>query len=204
MDGGVIIKNKYKLISILIISVIIISIFIILNSKGREGKIEEALNIDATSNIKIIHEEITDKGSIVFCISTNNSKEYLSTAFVNKNLFGYRELYSGTSSIDGIYKRDLTAQYFPAIKESPLPIYFGVILNDEIKEVNVKDSNSSEVKEAKIIEAGDKRIWLVYMDGFKGNEFEVLGYSGDGDYIYSFEDTFPWRVEEKPGKSPYK
>ncbi|MDU5106396.1 hypothetical protein [Clostridium sp.] len=197
-------KNNNKLITTLIIAGIIILIFIIINSKGRKGTIEEALNINEASNLKIIHEEITDKGSIVFCISTNNSKEYLSTAFVNKNLFGYRELYSGTSSIDGIYKRDLTAQYFPAIKESPLPIYFGVILNDEIKEVNVKDSNSSEVKEAKIIEAGDKRIWLMYMDGFKGNEFEVLGYSGDGDYIYSFEDTFPWRVEEKPLKSPYK
>ena len=203
MEGGVIIKNKYKLISTLIISVIIISIFIMVNSKGRERKIEEALNIDATSNIKIIHEEPTNKGSIVFCISSNNSKEYLSTAFLNKNLFGYRELYSGTSSIDGVEIRDLTAQYFPAIKETSLPIYFGVILNDEIKAVNVKDSNSSEEKVAKIIEAGNKRIWLVYMSGFKGNEFEVLGYNDNGDYIYSFEDTFPWNVEENPLKSPY-
>ena len=163
MDGGIIIKNKYKLIITLIISAILISIFIIINSLGRDGKIEEALNIDETSNLKIIHEEQTDKGSIIFCISSNDSKEYLSTAFVNKNLFGYRDLYSGTSSIDGFETRDLTTQYFPAIKGTSLPIYFGVILNDEIKAVNVKESNSSEMKEVKIIEAGDKRIlfWVV-------------------------------------------
>ncbi|MBE6055133.1 MAG: hypothetical protein E7212_14760 [Clostridium sartagoforme] len=70
--------------------------------------------------------------------------------------------------------------------------------------MNVKESNSSEVKTAKIIDAGDKRIWLVYMDGFKGNEFEVLGYSDGGDYIYSFEDTFSWNVEKKPVRSSYK
>ncbi|MDV4149976.1 hypothetical protein R0131_03920 [Clostridium sp. AL.422] len=162
------------------------------------------MNINATSNFKIIHEESTDKGSIVFGISSNNSKEYLGTAFVNKNLFGYRELYSGTSSIDGFEKRDLTAQYFPAIKQTSLPIYFGVILNDKIKTVSVKQSSSSEMKDAKIIEAGDKRIWLVYMSGFKGTEFEVLGYDNDGSYIYSFEDTITWNVEEKPLTSPYK
>lgn len=204
MDGGVIIKKKYKLITTLIIFAIVILVFIMFNSKGREGTIEEALNISETNNIKIIHEEPTNKGSIIFAISLNNSNEYLGTAFLNKNLFGYRDLYSGTSSIDGIDKRDLTAQYFPAIKESPLPIYFGVILNDKIKSVNVKEGNSSEIKEAKIIEAGDKRIWLVYMDGFKGNEFEVLGYSDNGDNIYNFEDTLSWNVEEKPFKSPYK
>ena len=204
MGGGVIISKKYKLISTLIIFAILISVFIMFNNKGREGTIEEALNISETNNIKIIHEEPTNKGSIIFAISSNNSNEYLGTAFLNKNLFGYKDLYSGTSSIDGIDKRDLTAQYFPAIKESPLPIYFGVILNDEIKAVNVKENNSSEMKEAKIIEAGDKRIWLVYMDGFKGNEFEVLGYSDNGDNIYNFEDTLLWNVEEEPLKSPYQ
>lgn len=60
------------------------------------------------------------------------------------------------------------------------------------------------MKEAKIIEAGDKRIWLVYMNGFKGNEFEVLGYDNDGTNIYSFEDTTTWNVEQKPLASPYK
>lgn len=162
------------------------------------------MNIDTTSNFKIIHVEPTDKGSIVFGISSDNSKEYLGTAFVNKNLFGYKDLYSGSSSLDGFEIRDLTAQYFPAIKQTSLPIYFGVIFNDEIKSVVVQQNNSSKIKDAKIIEAGNKRIWLVYMEGFKGTEFEVIGYGSDGSYIYSFEDTISWNAEQKPLKSPYK
>ena len=181
-----------------------IIIFVLVNSNVRRNSIEEALNIDKSSNFKIIHEEITDKGSIVFGIGSNSSKEYLGTAFLNKNLFGYRELYSGTSAIDGFQERDLTTQYFPAIKQTSLPIYFGVIFNDEIKKITVKQNNSSEMKEAKIIKAGDKRIWLMYMNGFKGNEFEVLGYDNDGTNIYSFEDTTTWNVEQKPLASPYK
>lgn len=175
-----------------------------INRHGREKNIETALNIGITSNYKIIHEEATDKGSIIFSISSNNSKEYLGTAFVNKNLFGYKELYSGVSSIDGFGARDLTAQYFPAIKQTSLPIYFGLILNDDIESVSVKQSNSSHVKEAKIIEAGDKRIWIVYMNGFEGSEFEVIGYSNDGSSTYSFKDTVPWNVEQKPFKSQYE
>lgn len=202
--GGVIIKKKLILIITLIIAVILISIFIMINRDGREKSIEAALNIETTSNYTIIHEEPTDKGSIVFGISSDNSKEYLGTAFVNKNLFGYKDLYSGFSSIDGFDVRDLTAQYFPGIKETSLPIYFGVILNDDVESVNVKQSNNSHVKEAKIIEAGGKRIWLVYMNGFEGTEFEVIGYSNDGSSIYSFKDTIPWNVEQKPLKSPYE
>ena len=175
-----------------------------INSNGREKSIEAALNIETTSNSEIIYEEPTDKGSIIFGISTENSKEYLFTAFVNKNLFGYKDLYSGVSSIDGSDTRDLTVQYFPAIKQTSLPIYFGVILNNEIETVSVKQVNSSEVKMAKIIEAGDTRIWLVYMNGFEGSEFEIDGYSRNGTCIYSLKDTTPWEVEQKPIKSPYE
>ena len=198
------IKNKVALISALIISIIAISIFIFINRIGREKNIVNALNIDTTSNYRIIHEEPADKGYIVFGINSNDSKEYLSTAFVNKNMFGYKELYSGTSSVEEFDKRDLTAQYFPAIEKTSLPIYFGIILNDEIKSVSVKQGDSSEIKDAKIIQAGDKRIWLVHMSGFKGIEFEVLGYNNNGDCIYSFEDTTTWNVEQKPLESQYK
>lgn len=98
----------------------------------------------------------------------------------------------------------MTAQYFPAIKKTSLPIYFGVILNDKIEKVSVKQTNSSEIKDAKIIETDDYRIWLLYMDGFKGTKFEILGYSNDGTEIYKFEDIIPENADQKPLKSPYE
>lgn len=198
------IKNKVISIILFTSCIIFLLIFIIINKSDREKSIEAALNFDKSSNSRIIHEEPTGNGSIVFSIGSNNSNEFLSTAFVNKNLFGYKDLYSGTSSLDGLDIRDLTASYFPAIKQTSLPIYFGVIFNDEIQSVAVKQNNSSKIKDAKIIEADNKRIWLVYMKGFTGTEFEIVGYNKNNDSIYTFKDTFSWSVEQKPFKSPYE
>lgn len=190
---------------IAIITLIIVAIAslisIIIGSNSREESIEKSLNIYKGSNLKIIHQEPTNKGSIVFSIRTNKSDEYLSTAFISKNLFGYKELYSGSSLISDFAERELTAQCFPAVKPISLPIYFGVILNNEIEVVRVKQRNSSEVKEAKIIEADNKRLWLVYMNGFKGDEFQVVGYDSNDKSIYQLDDTIPWNVEQKPIKS---
>ena len=198
------IKKKIIVISSLIIVLLVFVISIVINSNGRKNSIEQALGIETYNNLKIIHEEPTDKGSIVFISNTDNSNEYLSTAFVSKNIFGYKYLYSGVSSLEGLDRIDLTAQYFPAIKKTSLPIYFGVILNDKIEKVSVKQTNSSEIKDAKIIETDDYRIWLVYMNGFKGTKLEILGYSNDGTEIYKFEDTIPENTEQIPLKSPYE
>lgn len=198
------IKKKIIVISSLIIAVLVFVISIVINSNGRKNSVEHALGIETYNNLKIIHEEPTDKGSIVFISNTDNSNKYLSTAFVSKNIFGYKELYSGVSSLEGLDRIDLTAQYFPAIKKTSLPIYFGVILNDKIEKVSVKQTNSSEIKDAKIIETDDYRIWLLYMDGFKGTKFEILGYSNDGTEIYKFEDIIPENADQKPLKSPYE
>ena len=198
------IKKKIIVISSLIIVLLVFVISIVINSNDRKNSIKQALGIETYNNLKIIHEEPTDKGSIVFISNTDTSNKYLSTAFVSKNIFGYKDLYSGVSSLEGLDKIDLTAQYFPAIKKTSLPIYFGVILNDKIDKVSVKQTNSSEIKDAKIIETDDYRIWLVYMNGFKGTKFEILGYSNDGTEIYKFEDTIPWSAEQKPLKSPYE
>lgn len=194
------IKKKIIIISTLIIALLVILISILINSNGRKDSVKQALGIEANTNLKIIHEEPTDKGSIVFISNTDNSNKYLATAFVNKNIFGYKHLYSGVSSLEGLDRIDLTAKYFPAIEKTSLPIYFGVILNDKIEKVSVKRNNSSEIKDAKIIETDDYRIWLVYMDGFKGTKFDILGYSNDGTELYKFEDTIPQNAEQKPLK----
>ncbi|MDU5107347.1 hypothetical protein [Clostridium sp.] len=197
-------KKKIILISTVVISVTVFLIFIITNSIGRTDSIQEVLDKNPNGNFEIIHEEYTDKGSILFSINVDNNKKYLSTAFVSKNIFGYKDLYSGVSSIDGLGERDLTIQYFPAIKQTSLPIYFGVILNDEIVKVNVRQSNNSEIKNAKIIDTGDIRIWLTFMEGFKGTDFEIVGYNNSEKEIYKIQDTIPWNVEQKAQKSPYE
>lgn len=68
----------------------------------------------------------------------------------------------------------------------------------------MKQTNNHEIKDAKIIYAGGNRIWLTYMNGFKGAEFEITGYTNAGKEVYKFTDTIPWNVEQKPLKSPYQ
>lgn len=202
--GEISIKKKIIIICTLIIAVLVIVIGIVIHSSGRKNSVKQALGIESNSNLKIIHEEPTAQGSIVFMSNTDNSNKYLSTAFVSENIFGYKDLYSGVSSLEGLDRIDLTAQYFPAIKKTSLPIYFGVILNDKIEKVSVKRNNNSEIKDAKIIETDDYRIWLVYMNGFQGTKFDILGYSNDGSEHYKFEDTIPENAVQKPLKSPYE
>lgn len=194
-------KKKIGLISLIILITII---FIVINSRGRSRTIEEALGIGIYNNGKIIHEEKTDKGSIVFRIIEGENKKGLFTAFLNKNIFGYKDLYSGVASIEDNYPRELTNHYFPTIKDTDLPIYFGLIINDEITDVSVKQVDTSELKKAKIIDTKSEKIWLVYMEGFKGQNFEIIGYDKEGKEIYKLEETTSWRVEQEPMESPYK
>ena len=61
-----------------------------------------------------------------------------------------------------------------------LNIYFGVIGNEDIENVKAQDAKNCNVyKEAKIIDTGEIRIWLVYMEGLKGSQFDVVGLSKD-------------------------
>lgn len=61
-----------------------------------------------------------------------------------------------------------------------LNIYFGVIGNEDIENVKVQDAKNCNVyKEAKIIDTGEIRIWLVYMEGLKGSQFDVVRLSKD-------------------------
>lgn len=193
-------RNKKLIIGLI---VIVILIFSIISSSGRSKSIEGALNLQNNS-FQIIHEEKTDKGVIVFGMSFSEGKKGFFTSFLNKNIFGYKDFYSGGLVIEDNYPRDLTNNYFPAIKRTSLPIYFGLVINEEITKITVNEVGSDEVKEAKIIEDSGERIWLVYMKGFKGKEFEISGYNKNGEEVYKLKDETTWEVEKEPMKSPYK
>ena len=197
--------NK-KLLMLIGSGVIIICIIIAMKFMKGAKTIEEALGIPSKNSAKIIAEDKTPKGSVVFAYS--KEKDSLYTSFIRKSLFGYEELYSGVAGdiTEASEKLKLSYNYFPAIKQSSLPIYFGVIGEDKIKEVKVKEAESKDGwKSAKIIEAEGKRIWIIYMEGFKGSKFNIVGISESGEEIVSITDNIsPRKAEDKPIKSPYK
>lgn len=197
------IKTKFKVIIALIIMMIFITFSIKYSNTLRT--LEEALALSPGNTMTMIHEEKVDKGSMVFCF--NEKEDYLYTSFIRKSLFGYENLYSGVQG-DVKFIADtvgLSSACFPAIKNTSLPMYFGIITNPDIKDVKVKETGSSDGwRNAKIIDTGDIRIWLVSMTGFKGTYFDIVGLDKDDKELYQISDTVSWPVEEKPIRSPYK
>jgi len=195
-------KKSILLIGIALLILCLISIF----NLNKNNTLENELSVLTSDSFKIIAEDRTDKGTLFFAY--NENEDVLRTSFIGKNLFGYKTLYSGvgTDITKASESLGLTYNYFLPIKQSSLPLYFGVIGNDEVKEVKIKEStNESGWKSVKIIEADNKRIWLLYMNGFTGSTFDIVGVSEDGKDLVNIYDNFsPWTADQKPVRSPYK
>ena len=198
IKGGRFMKKKVSLIAL---TLIIISLFLVVKFNGGVKTIEEAINISGSKKIYIIHEEKTNKGSIIFY----NKLGYdgLSTAFVKKTIGGYKTIYSGVQGDIKLVsnKIGLSYQYFPNIEKTSLPIYFGVIGNPDISQVKVTEKKRNIEEQAKIINAKDMRIWLVYMNKFQGSDFNIIGLSADGKELTNIDGNIsPYYAEQKPFK----
>jgi hypothetical protein len=69
----------------------------------------------------------------------------------------------------------------------------------------VKESGTEDGwKNAKIIETQYMRIWLIYMNGFKGSNFDIVGISQEGKELVNISDISPWKVDQKSLRSHYK
>lgn len=168
-------KKKIFITSILLITLI----GILFSSQGRTRDINDLID----DTILGSYEESTTNGSIIFTITSDKGNSYLRTIVANKNLFGYKEIYSGVASIDDMVN-PITIQYFPRVKNTPLPISFGVILDDNITSVAIKGVDNSFSKEANIVEINNKKLWFIYMDDFNGKTIEVLGYNSGDESVY--------------------
>ena len=195
-------KNK---LSLLVLALFIIPLFFVIKLNIGARTIEEAILKVGSKPISIIYEEKTDKGIIVFYNHLGGND--LSTAFVKKNLIGYKTLYSGVQGDMKLVlsKFGISNSYFPSIEKTSLPIYFGFISNIDISQVKVIEKKRNIEGQAKIINAKDKRIWLVYMENFEGSDFEIIGLSKDGKELAKIDGNIsPYYADQKPFKSPYR
>lgn len=82
-----------KKVRFIVLGAMVISLFLAIKFKSGVKTIEEAITTADSKPINIIHEEETDGGSIVFF--NNLGEDNLITAFVKKNIGGYKTVYSG-------------------------------------------------------------------------------------------------------------
>jgi hypothetical protein len=191
---------KKKVIVIALI-LFIVSLFFVVKLNGGAKTIEEAINTSGSSKVSIIHEEKHGKGSIVFGYVSGGNGLY--TAVVRKGIGGYKTVYDGVAGDIKLVssKFGISHTYFPNIEKIGLPLYFGLIGNPDISEVRIVEKKRGVERQAKIIESNDSRIWLVYMNGLEGSDFEITGYSKDRKELIKIDGNIsPFYVEQKPFK----
>lgn len=58
--------------------------------------------------------------------------------------------------------------------------------------------------EAKIIDANDARIYLVYMNKFEGSDFEIIGISAEGKELTKIDDNISLYYAEQKAFKAYE
>lgn len=194
-----------KKLKIGILGLTVALVILVINLSTGVKSAEEAIKLSSSKPISIIHEEKTNRGSIVFYETLGEDSLY--TAFVRKSLGRYKVVYDGVQGdISLVAKKfGLSNMYFPTIEKTSLPIYFGLIGNSEIDQVKIMEKGRNIEGQAKIIEAEGKKIWLVYMNRFQGSDFDIVGLSSDGKEIVKIDgDISPYYADQKPFKSTYQ
>jgi len=194
-----------KKIGFIVLSIMIVSVFLVIKFNNGAKTIEEAMTTPGSKAISIIHEEKTDKGSIVFWNHKGEDSFY--TAFLRKTISGYKNVYSGVEGDISVVanKFGVSYTYLPNIEKTSLPIYFGIIGNPDISQVKIVEKKRNIEGQAKIINANGMRIWLVYMNKFQGSDFDIIGLSADGKELTKIDGNIsPYYAEQKPFKSPYQ
>jgi hypothetical protein len=189
----------FTILAIMIVS--LISLLLLVKFGNGEKTVADLINNEGSMKLKIIHEEKTDKGSIVFCNTVG--RDGLSTVIVRKTISGYKDVYSGgEADIKRVANKfGVSYTYYPNIEKTSLPIYFGIIGNPAINKVKIVEKKRNIEGQAKIINANGMRIWLVYMNKFEGSDFDIIGLSADGRELTKIDgDISPYYAEQKPFK----
>ncbi|OPA73590.1 hypothetical protein BVG16_27660 [Paenibacillus selenitireducens] len=184
-----------KTVYLIVVILLLFSFFIVKYNSGAKT-IQEALSISHPERIVILHEEKTKDGILVFY---QISKNDFSAAVVKKRFGNYRVMYSGAQgeihlTLD---RFGFTYMFFPAIKNTSFPIYFGLIRNPEITQIKIVEKKRNMEEKAKIIEGTDARIWLLDMKKFEGSEFQIIALSEDNKEIAKRDDNISLQVADQ-------
>ena len=201
---------KKRVAKILFISVTAILIgFIFLINMFKPGDIgntpQEATLKTGRKIVETIYEEKVQGGEILFYIknSPDYNKAIIAAGYVKKTIWGWEWVSGGEhGSINSMTKSNgFSAQFFPATKGTPFPMYFGAITNPQIDKISVIENNRNIKMDAEISGSGDVRVWHMSMGKMKGSKFAIKAYSKEGTELSSVNDnTSPYTADQKPMK----
>ncbi|OMF25817.1 hypothetical protein BK133_21080 [Paenibacillus sp. FSL H8-0548] len=105
--------------------------------------------------------------------------------WVNGGSFGSSDIVLGLET-DKARSVSLKAQYLEKGNErtgvdSPLPLIYGVVQSPDITRISIQDNTAGITRQATIIEVEKHfKLFYVFVDEIKGEQFDILGYRPDG------------------------
>ena len=165
------------------------------NQLAVRGKtVEEALNRSSRNVSLILHKEEVKNGILVFYIPRidTQAESKLALEYIRKTPEDWEMSYKGgmySSSGQTVY-----FQFFPddGDKNTPLPLVYGEIKDQDIKQVLVVDLKAQIQKKANIIclakkpgMGDDMRVWYITLDKTQSSEYEVKGIGSTGEVLFS-------------------
>lgn len=153
--------------------------------------------------LKTINEEKVQGGEILYFIknSLDYKKADLAVGYIKKTIWGWKWEYGGEhGSISSTTKiNGFSTQFFPAVKGTPFPLYFGAITNPRIDKIKVVEMQRNTTSDAEISGSGNLRVWHIFMRNLKGSKFSIKAYSKEGKELSSAnEDVSPFSADQKP------
>ncbi|MCA0972213.1 hypothetical protein LCM20_16515 [Halobacillus litoralis] len=136
----------------------------------------------------VIHKEEVEKGVLAFF----REDGALSTGFMEKTLFGWRQTLDRAGGGMSLPGKDISAMYAPLIKDgdwSPFPMLFGLVENEEIKEIHVSYRSDDEMEELEAEVVHEEGLWFVFVE--EPDEvltYTIRGYAEDGDLLEAVKE----------------
>ncbi|WP_289355113.1 hypothetical protein [Paenibacillus sp. S-12] len=176
--------------------VLLLFSFLVIRYNSGPKTIKEALSISHPEKINIIHEESTEHGIVVFYQKFSDAG--FSAAVLKESFGNYKVIYSAAQGdiSEPLNRFGFTYMFFPSIKNTSPPMYYGLIQNPDIAQIKIIEQKRGMDGRAKIIEGRDSRLWLMDMSPFEGSEFQIIALSKDNKEISKRNDNLSLQVTD--------
>jgi hypothetical protein len=157
---------KKKIYIIFLLIIIILGFIYFVFYKMPDNTIKEVLNdYSPVSSIEIIHQENIQSNILIFYTHKDEKNNDVLFAYVKRRFGEYKIVNSGYyGNVFNQYKKEgLYYNYIGNYNKSPFPIIWG-IAPKTIDDINIIESNSDKIIDAKIIKKQDFILWFASID----------------------------------------
>lgn len=158
---------------IILLSLIVFIYFLKAPLFKTAGSIDEAMKVANIEYNEILFQKDIDGKTIVFY----TCNDFLNVGLLSKNILGWKWV-TGAGSAELVSNNGMSWVYstLGSDNKEKLYLFFGAVIDPDIKYIKIKVNDSSEYKYANIVETARGSIWYLVLDKpqFPGRNFIAL------------------------------